>query len=100
MRIKKDRQGKSVIAYHLFMMGRVQGVGMRAFVRRCALDHRITGWVRNTPDGNVECFAQGSLDALNAFARLVSKGYGLSRVDHVTISAVPLRKDIIDFHIT
>ena len=99
MRIKKDRQGKSVVAYHLLIRGRVQGVGMRAFIQHCALDRKITGWVRNTSEGKVECFAQGSPDALTVFARLVSKGCGVSRIDHVTITSVPSRKDLIDFRI-
>lgn len=43
----------------ILVRGRVQGVGFRAFVVHAAHLHRVTGWVRNLPDGSVEILAQG-----------------------------------------
>ena len=40
--------------------GFVQGVGYRVFARRAALRLRISGWVRNRPDGTVEAFVKGA----------------------------------------
>lgn len=39
--------------------GRVQGVGFRATAVATAADHRVTGWVKNEPDGSVSLEAQG-----------------------------------------
>ena len=43
--------------------GDVQGVGFRYFVQRCAWEEQLAGWVRNRPDGAVECVAQGPREA-------------------------------------
>ena len=44
----------------ILISGRVQGVGYRYFARLRAEIHRITGNVRNLPDGSVEVVAEGS----------------------------------------
>jgi acylphosphatase len=44
--------------YHV--RGRVQGVGFRNFVQRCALQIGVDGYTRNLSDGRVEVLAQGS----------------------------------------
>ncbi len=46
--------------------GQVQGVGFRPFIYRTALDHALTGSVRNTPEG-VIIEAQGTLLAVDSF---------------------------------
>ena len=40
--------------------GLVQGVGYREFARNAALNLRISGWVRNRPDGTVEAVVKGA----------------------------------------
>lgn len=50
---------------HLLVSGRVQGVGFRWFVRVAARRLRLSGWVRNRPDGSVEIAADGSPDRLD-----------------------------------
>jgi acylphosphatase len=39
--------------------GSVQGVGFRATVKYYAEQLKLSGYVRNLPDGNVEIYAQG-----------------------------------------
>lgn len=48
--------------------GRVQGVGFRAYLRKMARFHNITGWVKNNTDGSVEFFAEGPEKSLLWFA--------------------------------
>jgi acylphosphatase len=64
--------------------GVVQGVGFRAFVAREARRLRVSGTVRNRPDGSVEVVAEGvpqSLRALEAALRRGPPGAVVRRVD-------------------
>jgi acylphosphatase len=54
--------------------GDVQRVGFRAFVRQQARTLRLSGWVRNLPDGNVALEAEGPREALEALARHLHRG--------------------------
>jgi acylphosphatase len=44
---------------HVFIRGRVQGVGYRAWAEVAALERGIEGWVRNRRDGSVEAVLSG-----------------------------------------
>lgn len=59
---------------HIFVEGRVQGVGYREFVRRAALRHGLSGWVRNRSNGAVEARASGAADALDALEEALRMG--------------------------
>ena len=59
---------------HLIILGRVQRVGFRRFVVRCAEQLNLYGWVRNRNDGNVEVFAIGLGDILSVFIEQCKKG--------------------------
>jgi acylphosphatase len=54
--------------------GRVQGVGYREFVRRAALRHNLSGWVRNRFDGSVEARASGAAHDLDALIEAMRAG--------------------------
>ncbi|WP_394527082.1 acylphosphatase [Lacrimispora sp. JR3] len=49
---------------HIFVIGRVQGVGFRFRVQCLASGYKLTGWVRNLDDGRVEMELQGSEDRM------------------------------------
>ncbi|HZE87195.1 MAG TPA: acylphosphatase [Methylomirabilota bacterium] len=70
---------------HLFISGKVQGVGFRYFVRSNAKRLGITGWVRNTEDGGVEVAAQGEKEPLEALIALCRKGPFLADVQHIGV---------------
>ncbi len=66
------------------VMGRVQGVGFREFVRQEAASRRLTGYVRNSDDGrSVELVAEGDEAALDALLELLRRGPRFAHVDHV-----------------
>lgn len=44
----------------LVFEGHVQGVFFRANTQRIAREMKLTGWVRNRPDGTVEALVEGS----------------------------------------
>ncbi|KAH7309259.1 Acylphosphatase-like domain-containing protein [Rhexocercosporidium sp. MPI-PUGE-AT-0058] len=63
--------------------GDVQGVGFRYFTRKKASSYGLTGWVRNTPDNQVEGEAQGGDDVLQKFMKDVDSGPSHATVDKV-----------------
>ena len=56
------------------VIGRVQGVGFRWFVRQQARRWGVRGWVRNRPDGAVEIAAAGTREALDGLLAAVHRG--------------------------
>ncbi len=63
--------------------GRVQGVGFRRFVLRCAEEYSVGGWVRNRPDGNVEIEAIGNQAGIGSFLNRVAQGSWFSNVEEI-----------------
>ena len=68
---------------HFLVQGRVQGVGFRWFVHREASELRLSGWVRNTEDGDVEVVASGTAEDLAELRASLRRGPRGSRIDHV-----------------
>jgi acylphosphatase len=69
---------------HVVIYGFVQGVGFRFAVERAAMSRRVSGWVRNRPDGAVEAVFEGELEdveALVAFCWQGPRGADVERVD-------------------
>ena len=52
--------------------GDVQGVGFRYTATRVAQSFDVTGYVRNLPDGSVECVVEGEADQIDAFVAKLS----------------------------
>ncbi len=67
------------MARQLRIVGRVQGVGFRPFVKRLATSLGLAGWVRNDA-GAVSIFVQGRAAAIDAFtADVIAKAPPLAR---------------------
>jgi acylphosphatase len=66
--------------------GRVQAVGFRAYVYRRARARGLHGWVRNRPDGAVECVAEGPRAELDALLQELRDGPTAARVKRVDAS--------------
>jgi acylphosphatase len=63
--------------------GRVQGVGFRY---SCLSEGRrlgLSGWVRNSPDGSVEVWAEGPAARLDALVAWLRRGPPYARVDNL-----------------
>ncbi len=63
--------------------GHVQGVGMRWWIRACALRLGVDGWARNTDDRRVEVVAEGSHEDLQALLDALRGGRTPGRVTAV-----------------
>ncbi|HQG32460.1 MAG TPA: acylphosphatase [Deltaproteobacteria bacterium] len=71
-------------AFSLKIYGRVQGVWFRASTKEQAQRLGVSGWVRNSADGAVEAFIQGSqraVDELLEWCRQGPPGAHVERVD-------------------
>lgn len=55
--------------------GRVQGVGFRYTTVSLASNFKVTGFVRNEPDGSVLLVAEGDESELVAFMKAVKNSY-------------------------
>jgi acylphosphatase len=76
-------------AFFARVRGRVQGVGFRFACLREARLRGISGWVRNTPEGGVEVWAEGPKDKLEIFLQWIRNGPAGARVDDVDYSLQP-----------
>lgn len=80
----------SIIAQHVIIEGRVQGVGFRAWTAGNASKRGLAGWVRNCADGSVEAVFQGSKDTVEAMIDSCWSGPLVSKVIKVTVSDHPV----------
>lgn len=71
------------IRMHLIIEGRVQGVWFRESTRREAVSLRVTGWVRNRPDGTVEAVIEGPQQAVDQLVAWCHKGPPAAKVTAV-----------------
>lgn len=70
---------------HIWVIGRVQGVGFRAFVLQSGPIFGITGWVHNVGYDQVETVAEGPRAVLERFADVIKTGPRASRVDEARV---------------
>jgi acylphosphatase len=75
---KDDRKVRA----HVWVKGRVQGVGFRAHVEYSARQMSgLTGWVRNVGYDTVEAIAEGERAIVERFIQMMKDGPRGSRVD-------------------
>ena len=60
--------------HHVRVIGRVQGVGFRQFVRERARALGLSGWVKNQPDGSVELLVAGDDQAAARLLDIIRRG--------------------------
>lgn len=77
------------------VMGRVQGVGFRAFVAREAKRRGIEGWVRNRRDGAVEAVFAGAAATVDDMVEACRIGpLGARVADLIQIPAATIDLDL------
>lgn len=70
----------------LKLVGRVQGVGFRAFTVDLARQMVLDGWVCNRIDGSVDILVSGPASKVDEFVRIcVHESPTLARVDHLDL---------------
>lgn len=73
----------TIVARHLIIKGRVQGVFYRGWTIRTAQLLGLVGWVRNRHDGDVEAVVQGDPADVDRLIQLARQGPPAARVDAV-----------------
>ncbi|MCE8024760.1 MULTISPECIES: acylphosphatase [Halomonadaceae] len=68
--------------------GKVQGVWYRRAVQEQALQHGLTGYAKNLPDGQVEVLLCGNGEAVNQVSAWLWQGPPNARVTHVELEAL------------
>ena len=68
----------------------VQGVGYRYFAQRIAQTLRLSGYVRNLPDGRVEVYAIGAHEPLAKLRAALERGPHSARVHEISEEAATL----------
>lgn len=82
---------------HIFVIGFVQGVGFRRFIKSKAKLLKLTGWVKNMPDGRVEIVAQGPQNAIKELIKIAEKGNWLSSIKGVVVDWVEKEDEFEEF---
>jgi acylphosphatase len=70
---------------HVFVSGRVQGVSFRDATRSQAEQLGLTGWVRNTQDGQVEAVFEGNSDTVQQMIEWCKSGPSSADVEDVSV---------------
>ncbi|PKO13885.1 MAG: acylphosphatase [Chloroflexi bacterium HGW-Chloroflexi-10] len=65
--------------------GHVQGVGFRFFAQEQAQRLALTGWVRNTFQGEVEAVAEGSRENIESWLKRLRSGPGNAYVTNLKV---------------
>jgi acylphosphatase len=73
------------IRAHVWVSGKVHGVGYRAACRERATAVQVTGWVRNLPNGQVEAVFEGREDPVEDLVGWCQQGPDAAVVKGVEI---------------
>ena len=74
-----------VVCKHLWISGRVQGVGFRAGAQHHAQRLGLNGWARNLPDGRVEALVWGDSQAVEQMVAWCRRGPSHAHVTDVQV---------------
>jgi acylphosphatase len=75
----------SVVARHVVVHGRVQGVFFRESTRRRADPAGVAGWVANRDDGTVEAWFEGAPEDVDVLVDYMRNGPSGAEVDRVDV---------------
>ncbi len=75
----------AIVARHVFVRGRVQGVAFRWSTVQAAARWGVVGWVRNLTDGRVEVHVQGAPADVEGLLTWLGQGPPAARVDQLDV---------------
>ncbi len=84
---------------YLVVGGRVQGVGFRHFALCQAEKFRISGWIKNRPDGRIEIEAEGEAKNIELFIDWIRIGPSRAIIQTFHISEITPARHFVSFTI-
>ena len=84
---------------HVWVTGRVQGVGFRFFVEEGAQIIGVSGWVRNVGYNTVEAIAEGTQTQIDQFVQMMKWGPSAARVDECRVENETPAGEFQDFQV-
>ena len=88
----------NIVRAHVWVKGRVQGVGFRAHVEYCARQiGELSGWVRNVGYDTVEAVAEGEREDVELFIAAIKQGPRAARVDEARVEWEDVTGEFRDF---
>ena len=78
-----------MIRKHIVFNGWVQGVGFRYRAILAANKHRVTGWVRNDPNGSVSMEIQGTEEQIDEVIISIGRETYI-QIDNMDIETIPV----------
>jgi acylphosphatase len=88
-----------IVAKHIVLSGRVQGVGFRFTALNIANRYRLTGHVRNLSNGAVEILLQGPSETIDNCIRDLQDSFA-GCIRQTDVDVVTLDPKLTDFRIT
>ena len=88
-----------MVRAHVIFSGAVQGVGFRYTAQNFASNLRITGWVKNLPDGRVEMVAEGTREQVENLLYKLDKQFA-GRITHKDMDWLNAKKSFTSFDVT
>ncbi|MCX7641917.1 MAG: acylphosphatase [Elusimicrobiales bacterium] len=73
----------------LKIYGKVQGIGYRWFIYEKATKYNLSGWVKNNPDGSVECAVKGLWEDIEKFIVEIKNDHPSAVIKKIDISDCP-----------
>ncbi len=96
---KMDKAESVLKRAHIFIEGRVQGVGFRYFIQTNAGEMGINGWVKNLSDGRVEAVFEGPKEKVMNMVERCKRGPGASRVENINLKWDEIDKTLQSFNV-
>jgi acylphosphatase len=82
---------------HVVISGQVQGVWYRASTKEKAEELGLTGWIKNTMDGNVEAIFEGDTSTVDEIIAWCWNGPPLARVTDVKVTRQRFGGEFVGF---
>ncbi|MFV0379615.1 MAG: acylphosphatase [Anaerorhabdus sp.] len=81
------------------VLGQVQGVGFRIFLKMLADKYNCSGWVRNMENGCVEFELQTKDENINNILKAIIKGNSFIKVEEYQLKEITIKEDEKEFKI-
>ena len=95
---QKPSSGNETVRAHVWVTGRVQGVGFRAHVEYSARQiGGLTGWVRNVGYDTVEAVVEGNKGQVEQLIEAIQQGPRASRVDESRVEWETPTREFLQF---